>query len=457
MAIITSVEEYTARHPKSKALYEKAKRLFPGGVTHDLRYFKPFPIYVTHTKGAHKWDVDGHKYICYYNGHGASILGYSNPVISEAVKEQIDKGTHYSACHELEIELAERIQKLFPMAEKLRFTGSGTEANMMAIRLSRAATGRQKIIKFQAHFHGWWDHLAMGISSPFDQPATAGLLPDDVKYTIVLPVNDEKALGKALSKRDVAAAIFEGAGCHVGQVPVDPKFAQVARDLCTKYGTVLIFDEVITGFRWSPGGWQATIGVKPDLTTLAKILMGALPGGVVAGKAEILDMIQHRDDDPNWNRFNRVSHPGTFNANPLSTAAGIAAMKLIETGEPQRKADAMALKLRTGMHGIIQERGIEGAAYGDASVFHVYIGPCDRPTTEYSPLPPTSADNILEDGMSQAVRAGIARNFLFNGIHSLHLGFTSISHSDEDVGRTLEVFGESLDAMIADGTIKPRA
>ena len=436
-------------HPKSKALFERAKNLFPDGVTHDMRMMTPFPIYISHTKGSHKWDVDGYEYICYIMGHGASILGYGHPDVVEAVKAQIGKGSHYSGSHELEVELAEIIKQLYPSVEKLRFVNSGTEATMMAIRLSRSYTSRPKIVKLEGNFHGWSDALYAGIMPPFDQP-TPGLPPGLIDNTIVLPTNDVPALEAALSNKDVAAMIMEGAGAEMGMVPTSAEYVRAARELCTKYGTVLIFDEVVTGFRWSPGGWQEDIGVKPDLSTMAKILMGALPGGCVAGKADLVDMIQHRDDTE-WNTSRRTHHPGTFNANPVSTVAGIACLKVIATGEPHRLANRAAENLRVGIHSIIQERGVSGACFGDKSVFHIYLGDCDRDPTEYSPLPPASAINLLSGGDVKATSA-LKMNLLFSGVDTwVGEGILSMVHTDEDIDRTLEALAKSLDVVIEDG------
>ena len=286
-------EQFVKTHPKSQALAERAKSLFPDGVTHDGRKLNPFPIYMERLQGARKWCVDGDEYICYVTGHGASILGHAHPEVVEAVQRQVALGSHGSGSSAQEIELAELILKLYPSADKLRFTSSGTEANMMAVRLARAATGRPKLAKLQGNFHGWADALYAGIDPPFDMPS-AGLAPGVHESVITLPTNDVQALENALSNRDVAALIIEGAGAHMGSVPTSAEYAHAARELCTKYGTVFIIDEVVSGFRWAPGGWQETIGVEPDISTMAKILMGAMPGGCVAGKEELLNVINTR-------------------------------------------------------------------------------------------------------------------------------------------------------------------
>lgn len=442
--------QYIQSHPKSKALFEKAKGMFPDGVTHDTRMFSPFPLYIDRLKGSRKWCVDGHEYICYTTGHGSAILGHSHPAVVEAVQQQVAMGSHGNGSTALEVELAELILQLYPAAEKLRYTSSGTEANMMALRLARAYTDRPKVVKLEGNFHGWADSIFVGIDPPFDQPS-AGLPPGFHDSVVTLPTNDVAALENALSGRDVAALIIEGAGAHMGSIPTSAEYAHAARDLCTKYGTVFIIDEVVSGFRWAPGGWQEAIGVKPDLSTMAKILMGAMPGGCVAGKADLLNVIQHTDD-PQRDRYHRMPHPGTFNANPVSIAAGIACLKIIATGEPHRLANEAAEKLRRGMHSAIQERGISGACYGDSSMFHVYLGDCDSDPTEYSKLPPATAATLFKGGAGEAM-SRLRKNLLFSGGVDIWLrtGICSMAHSDEDVEQTLEAFSNGLDTIIEDG------
>ena len=259
---------------------------------------------------------------------------------------------------------------------------------MMAVRLARAATGRPKLVKLQGNFHGWADSLFAGIDPPFEMPS-AGLPPGVHESVITLPTNDVQALENALSNRDVAAFIIEGAGAHMGTIPTSAEYARAARELCTKYGTIFIIDEVVSGFRWAPGGWQETIGVEPDISTMAKILMGAMPGGCVAGKEDILNVIQHTGDAER-DRAKRMPHPGTFNANPVSVAAGIACLKIIATGEPHRIANAAAETLRQQMHAALQERGISGFAYAtpQCSTFTSATPTPTPPSTRSFPPPP---------------------------------------------------------------------
>ena len=263
---------------------------------------------MTHGEGPRKWDVDGNEYVDYVSGHGALLLGHSHPAIAEAVSKQMLRGTHLGASTDEEMRWAKAIQALMPSVEKVRFHSSGTEATLMAMRLARAFSGKSKIIKLQDHFHGWHDYAMAGSdrSSP-GIPETAW------ESMVIVPSGDLSAVEDVLGRNDdIAALILEPTGAHYGQLPFDtPNYLKGLRELTLQQGVVLIFDEVVTGFRASPGGTQGRFGVTPDLTTLAKIVAGGLPGGAVGGKAEIIDMIAHRGD-PEWDNTHRVYHPGTF-------------------------------------------------------------------------------------------------------------------------------------------------
>ncbi len=259
------VDRYTAAFPNAKARHAVAKTFFPGGVTHDLRLMDPFPPYVDRAKGSHKWDIDGHDLIDYFSGHGALLLGHSPDDVVKAVQDQMAKGTHPGACHELEIEWATWVKRLLPSCEKLRFTGSGTEATLMALRLCRIHTGRGKFLKFQGHFHGWHDYVAPAADPPYESMSALGV-PDAVAAcAVAIPPNDLNRVEDTLKKDDqIGAVILEPTGGHWGAVPIRGEFLLGLRELCTKYDRVLIFDEVITGFRISPGGAQAYYGIVPD-------------------------------------------------------------------------------------------------------------------------------------------------------------------------------------------------
>ncbi|HEY8291095.1 MAG TPA: aminotransferase class III-fold pyridoxal phosphate-dependent enzyme, partial [Thermomicrobiales bacterium] len=330
-------EERARRMAGSAALHARATATFPDGVTHDGRYMEPFPLYCTHAKGPRKWDVDGNEYIDYFGGHGALLLGHSHPAIVEALQRQAALGTHLGACHEQEIIWGEQIKAIVPSARggMVKFTSSGTEATMLAMRMARAIAGKDVICKAQGAFHGWHDYATMAMAPPYNEPNAAGVPEALVRTVVSVPSRDIGALTQMVNSRDDIAAII----LIADQAGTD--YLQAVRDLCDAKGIVLIFDEVVTGFRYAPGGAQEYYGVLPDLTTLAKIVAGGLPGGAIAGKAEYFAPFLQSDDEA-WVRHERIPHPGTYNANPLSSAAGIACLEIVKDPTVQKRAIATA-------------------------------------------------------------------------------------------------------------------
>jgi glutamate-1-semialdehyde 2,1-aminomutase len=443
----TLQQRFEAAFAGSRARFEKARRIFPDGVTHDSRRLEPFPIYVSRALGSKKWDVDGHELIDFWNGHGALLLGHSPPAVVAAVQEQIAKGTHYGACHELEIAWGEWVQRLVPCAERVRFTSSGTEATLMALRLARIFTGRPKVLKFVGHFHGWHDAVMPGAYPPYEVTAVPGLPGETAMQTVVIPPNDLDVVEKTLtSDPQIGAVILEPTGGHWGLVPIRGEFLRGLRQLTEKHGQVLIFDEVITGFRVSPGGAQAHYGIKPDLTTLAKILAGGLPGGAVAGRAEVMASIEVRPGRP------KMRHPGTYNANPLSAAAGVAALAKIASGEPCQRANETARVLKRKLNTLFAERFPDWIAYGDFSLLHIKPG--------YDGSRPTDDDFIPYDGrlerldgpkdmkLQNAWRHGL----LLNGVDWFGLGaFVTAAHSEADVDATVAAVAQTIEWLRTEG------
>ena len=285
---------------------------------------------MTHASGSYKWDVDGNRIIDYRTGHGSMILGHSHPDIVAAITNQISKGTMHSASTDLEILWGQLVRELIPSAEKVRFHSSGTEATMMGIRMARAYTGKTKIIKFDDHFHGWCDYLVAG------SDGLGGIPQETLSTMIVLPPNDISIVEHTLQNNsDIAAIIIEPTGAHMGLFPIRPSFLNELREVTEKNNVILIFDEVVSGFRTSKGGAQAYYGVTPDMTTMAKILGGSLPGGAVSGKADIINMIETRDD-PVWNKTRRIAHNGTFNANPMTMVAGETVLQSLDASVYKR-------------------------------------------------------------------------------------------------------------------------
>ena len=429
---------YQARRG-SKHLFDQAVSLLPGGVSHENRFAAPFPIYIERADGPRTCDVDGNEYICYSMGSASLLLGHASPMVVKAIQDQAAKGTFFSNCHPLEVQWADLVQRLIPSAERIRFVGSGTEATMLAVRIARAFTGRTKIVRFEGHYHGWHDHLATGMDLPFYEAPSLGLVPGSVEATVVLPANDATRVEQVLRKDpDIAAVILEASGASWGTVPLTPGFHAELRRLTTQYGVVLIFDEIITGFRHSPGGVQARIGVTPDLTTLAKVVTGGLPGGAVAGRAEIMRVLDPREEVRG--RPSRAVHRGTFNANPLVAAAGIATLTEVATGAPQAQADAMATRLRQALQEVLSRRGVAGVVYGDSSTFHIYIG---KPSIE-------GLDAAQLKGIPKPIVSGIQQALRARGVDILSYtgGVTSSAHTEREVNETVGIFDDAVRDLV---------
>ncbi|MCH8281159.1 MAG: aminotransferase class III-fold pyridoxal phosphate-dependent enzyme, partial [Chloroflexi bacterium] len=301
-------EEYVRKNPRSAELYPRFKELFPsGGAGHDGYVASPFPISITRGQGPRKWDVDGNEYIDYGMGSASLLLGHAHPEVVDALVQAAPNGSHYGAPVESMLEWGERVVNLIPCAEKVRFVASGAESTMLSIRVARAYTGKEKVIRWESHYHGWHDYAMPGNLPPFDKPASIGIPQGSLDSMVVLPP-DLDALERVLATDDnIAAVITEGSGASYGTVPLAPGFLEGVRRLTRQYDVLMILDEVITGFRWSPGGLQAKIGLDPDLCTLAKVLTGGLPGGAVAGKKEFMQVME-QTGDRDHDRYNRVLH-----------------------------------------------------------------------------------------------------------------------------------------------------
>ena len=427
---------WAAANPRSAELHARALGLLPGGVTHDVRLADPFPLAVSRAAGARKWDLDGHELVCYVLGHGALLLGHSHPAVVAAVQQQAARSFHPGACHELESDWAQAIVTLVPSAEQVRFTSSGTEASLLALRLARAATGRRRIVKLAGHFHGWHDQAALGSDPPFDEPDTDGL-PDQIASSVEVLPADAELLGRTLASGDVAAVILEPSGAAWGTVPLPVGFLAAARQAADRTGTVLIYDEVVSGFRWSPGGVQQVAGVLPDLTVLGKIVAGGMPGGAVCGSSALLARIGARGPG-------RVAHPGTHNAHPLSAAAGTATLSLLSSGAAQDRAARQAAALRAELSSVFERCGVAGRAYGQSSTFHLLFGFSGEPEQ----LDPVRLKQALPGPLSAALHCGM----LTEGVHLFHgSGFVSTEHSDADLQRTVSALAATLPRLQAAG------
>lgn len=448
------IAAYRAATPNSAAAAAKAAQLFPSGITHDSRYLEPYGLYIDHAQGPRKWDVDGRCYVDYFGGHGALLLGHGHPKVVAAVHEQIERGTHYGASHEREIAWAEWILRLIPTAERVRFTSSGTEATLMALRLARAFSGKSKIIRFRHHFHGWHDHMTSGYASHFDGSPTTGVLSGVAENVLLADQNDVEGLARLLETHDdIAAAIIEPTGAHGARLPIDPEFLAALRELTRLHGVLLIFDEVVTGFRVSPGGAQAEYGIRPDLTTLAKIVAGGLPGAAVTGRKDILDLLDFAVTKSVERE--KIGHQGTFNANPLSAAAGVAALEVVGTTDACARANSFGDAVRRGINEVFEEERVPWAAYGTFSHLHIFTNP------EGAAVTPTRFDPLGQPAeiLTSHRHASLVHKFRLamtvNGVdfNSSPGGVVSATHGEAELEDTVKAVRQSLRMLKQEGEI----
>lgn len=416
-----------------------AAECFPSGVTHDSRYIEPYGLYIERAAGPHKWDVDGNRYIDYYGGHGSLLLGHNRPEVKAAVDNAMSRGTHFAAGHPAEVSWAQHVKKLVPCAERVRFTSSGTEANSMAVRLARAYTGRSKVMRFRGQFHGWQDEASIGYANHFDGTSTVGVPPSSSGNIVLAEANDLNGVKQLLqADEDIAVIMIEAHGAMTGKVPLVPGFHEGLRTLCDEFGCLLLFDEVVTGFRVSPGGVQAEIGVMPDLTSLAKILAGGLPGGAVVGKKEILDRLDFKVTAET--NQEKIHHPGTYNANPVCAAAGTATLEIIGSTNACVQAAGLAEDLRAGMNQVFQRADVDWTAYGKSSVIHIYFG---LKAAEFDPLTMSRSD--LQRKQPELVRQ-LRLAMMVNGVDLSPTpgALLSASHTSKDVEDTCRALTDSL-------------
>jgi glutamate-1-semialdehyde 2,1-aminomutase len=351
---------------KSEELFKESQKFLPGGVDSPVRAYKPYPFFAEYAKGSKIVDVDGKSYLDYCLAYGPMVLGHANPDVMAEVITQIKKGSAYGVPTENEIELAKLVVKKVPCAEMVRFVNSGTEATMSAIRLARAATNRKKIIKFEGAYHGAHDYvLVKSGSGAAGLPDSPGVPDETTKNTILIPFNNEEAIVDIIKAEgeSIAAIIVEPIMGNIGIIPPMEKYLEFLRDITLENGIILIFDEVITGFRISEGGAQEYFGVTPDLVTFGKILGGGFPIGAISGKKELMEMLA-----PSGN----VYQAGTFNGNPISITAGLATLKQLNNSfysEMDTKGDI----LRNGIRDILDEHSLNYQVAGLSSMFQIYF------------------------------------------------------------------------------------
>lgn len=383
---------------KSKKLYEEGKSYIPGGCSSFARvghWFDPFNLFMKNGQGSKMWDIDGNEYIDYLIGYGALILGHRHPKILEAIKKQIENGTIFGTLYDLEVKAAKKVCKLVPCADKVAFCNSGTEATMHAIRIARAYTGKDKIIKFEGHYHGHHDYVLFSIVSvppitglewaPHKLPYFPGIPEVVSQSVIVAPWNDLSSLERILKKNsnDVAALIMEPIMANNTVILPKEGYLKGVRELTEKYDTVLIFDEVFTGFRVALGGAQEHFGVKPDMACFAKALGGGVPIAAVAGIDEIMRYV----------RPGKISIAGTYNANPLSLAACLATLEELSKndGAPLKKANSLGKKLMKGLQQAVDLAGQEAIIEGPGVMFQMCFTKLEK-ITSYRQVNPSTFD-----------------------------------------------------------------
>lgn len=444
-AIFTS---YRQRTPQSAALCDRARGVFPSGITHDVRYIEPHGIYVTHAQAMHKWDVDGNEYVDYPGGHGALLLGHNHPAVLAAMQEQLPKGIHYGACHELELRWGELIQQMVPCAERVRLTNSGTEATLLALRLARAFTGKKKILRFIGHFHGWQDHVTFGFNSHLDGTPTPGVLPEVAENILLAPPWDFEATRKMIeSHDDIAGVIVEPTGGTWGQVPLTRQFLESLQKLTTSRQIVLIFDEVISGFRCSPGGLQQAWNIKPDLTTLGKIVSGGTHGAAVVGRRAIMDQLDFRAATAA--KREKVGHQGTYNGIPVNAAAGIATLEIIRTTDACQRATNYGRNLQDALNKVFAEESVSWISYGTFGGFHVFLNPNNICTTPAEIESGKFDYATLRAPVSSALAMKLRVGLLLHGVDIQPWPGAPVSavHTADDCTRTAEAFRQTIQLL----------
>ncbi|WP_240374816.1 aspartate aminotransferase family protein [Bacillus piscicola] len=446
-------KKYVAETPKSKAFIEEAASVMPGGVTANIKYYEPYPLTMKKGKGSKLIDLDGREYIDYLMGYGALATGHGHEYVKGAIIQQVESdGTWlFGTPHELEIRMGKRIQKHFPSMELIRYTNSGTEATLLAIRIAAAHTGKHKIAKFEGHYHGGYDQMLVSISPtacnagkaelPIPYPESKGMNPSHLRNTIVLPFNDLEACSKILTaqKEEIGCVIMEP--IQGGCIPADPTFIKGLRKLTEKLGILLIFDEVKTAYRTCLGGAQTIYGVQPDLTTLGKVIGGGYPVGMVGGKKQIMihsSPLQGADVFDNSQSKQSKSHSvlfhsGTYNGHPMILAAGMAVIDILE-----KEIDSVLArteKLKTGINNLLQKHGIGGKTIGMGSIFSVVLTDKDE-IRNYRELQKT---NLMS-------RKELDFCLMGEGIYTKPVNRYSVStaHSEEDINDTLAAYHKAL-------------
>jgi len=413
---------------RSQKLFQRAQLVIPAGVNSPVRAFRSVggtPLFIQRGKGAQVWDADGRAYIDYVGSWGPLIVGHAHPDVVNAVQHAAERGLSFGAPTEQEVEMAELLCRLVPSLEQVRLTSSGTEATMSAIRLARGHTGRHKIVKFEGCYHGHADALLVKAGSgalTFGQPSSAGVPEPTAAHTVVLDYNNEAALEQAFEREgaEIAAVIVEPVAGNMNLVAPRTGFLELLRRLCTRYGAVLIFDEVMTGFRVALGGAQTLYRVMPDLTTLGKVIGGGLPVGAFGGRRDIMRAIAP---------LGPVYQAGTLSGNPVAMAAGLATLKLVQAPGFYDRLAATARALCEGLARAAQEHGIPFSAASVGGMFGIFF----RATPPASFAEAMQCDTEMFNRFFHAMLAA----GIYLAPSAYEAGFVSSAHGEAEVGRTV--------------------
>jgi glutamate-1-semialdehyde 2,1-aminomutase len=435
-------KEYVARTKKSRAHFEKAKKLIPAGVESNVRYFSPYPFYVKKAQGAYLYDIDGNKIIDFALGYGPMILGHNDPRVMRAAKAQIDEGMMFGSSSDVAVDYVKMVQKAMPSIEMFRFANSGTEATMHPLRVARAFTGKEKIAKAEGSYHGGHDYVLQSLDIPPDklkdkrnQPAVPfgkGIPKAISDLVVIYPFNDWPATEDVLTKNadDLAAVIIEpiqaGGGCFAPR----ENYLRKLRKLTKELGIVLIFDEVLTGFRVAFGGAQERFGVKPDMTSIAKIAGGGYQLAGFGGRKEIMEEIIPKDGG-------NVYHGGTYNAHPVSMAAGLETLKILSKPGIYKKIDSIGDSLFQGLRDVAEDRKVDVWVENVGSLGQMYFTDKEMCTWR-------DAFDIDAEKWKHWFIYSLGKGAFFGVPHADEHFFTSLVHSKEDIERSLEISDEAF-------------
>ncbi|OGP73315.1 MAG: hypothetical protein A2V86_16400 [Deltaproteobacteria bacterium RBG_16_49_23] len=434
---------YRQKNQLSEKLFKRSKGVMPGGISHNVHYFPPYPFFLKEAKGSKIRDVDGNEYIDLWMGHYTHILGHHPEIIVEAIEQQLKEGIHWGILFEKQVEWAELIQKLIPSAEMVRFCCSGTEATMYAVRLARGFTGKKTILKIAGGWHGANPDLAMGVKLPYDREESLGLPPELIQYTKTIPFNDITGSLETIhqNREDLAAIILEPVVGEGGFAPASKEYLDMLRSETERLSALLIYDEVISGFRVALGGAQERFGIIPDLTTLGKIVGGGFPVGALVGKKEILETTSPERKVKKWEKI--LIGGGTFSSHPFTAAAGLAMLGYLKDYEEEVYPflETKGEEIRRGLQEVFDREGLNAVVTGIGSLFQTHF-PFQGEVTLNSP----HSINQLTDTEKREVEFRI--RMLNHGVHVMHGGGSlSMAHSDEDIERIIRAAREVAKEM----------